>query len=127
MSIRITDSYLSSILVGDLNRSLTSLLEQQRMAGSMRRVNSYADDPRAVSTIQRLNSLIAQNNSYLDNVSRSRTLVDSTDVGLQDLSEILAEVRVLALRESSSLANTETMANAAVEVESLVGRMMQIL
>ncbi len=127
MSIRITDSYLSSILVGDLNRSLTSLLEQQRMVGSMRRVNSYSDDPRAVSTIQRLNSLIAQNNSYLDNVSRSRTLVDSTDVGLQDLSEILAEVRVLALRESSSLANSETMTNAAVEVESLVGRMMQVL
>ena len=68
------------------------------MAGSMRRVNSYADDPRAVSTIQRLNSLITQNNSYLDNISRSRTLVDSTDVALQELSEILADVRVLALR-----------------------------
>ncbi len=33
MSIRVTDSYLSSILVGDLNRSLGRMLEQQRMAG----------------------------------------------------------------------------------------------
>jgi len=127
MSIRITDSYLSSILVGDLNRSLTNLLEQQRMAGSLRRVNSYSDDPRAVSTIQRLNSLITQNNSYLDNISRSRTLVDSTDVALQDISEILADVRVLALRESSSLANTETMSNGATELDGLIGHLMQVL
>jgi flagellin-like hook-associated protein FlgL len=127
MSIRITDSYLSSILVGDLNRSLTSLLEQQRMAGSMQRVNSYADDPRAVSAMQRLNSLINMNNSYLSNISRSRTLVDGTDIALQDLSEILADARVIALRESSSLANAETMSNSAVEVEFLVGRMLEIL
>ncbi len=42
MAIRVTDSYLSSILIGDLNRSLGRMLEQQRMAGSMRRVNDYA-------------------------------------------------------------------------------------
>ena len=63
MSIRITDSYLSSIMVGNMNRSLNSLLEQQRMAGSLQRVNSYADDPRSVSIIQRLNSLISQNDN----------------------------------------------------------------
>lgn len=127
MTIRITDSYLSAIMVGDMNRSLAALLEQQRMAGSMRRVNSYSDDPRAVGTIQRLNALITQNNSYLTNISRSRTLVDGTDIALQDLSEILADVRVIALRESSSLANGETMTNAAYEVENLVGRMMAVL
>jgi flagellin-like hook-associated protein FlgL len=127
MSIRITDSYLSSIMVGDLNRSLASLLEQQRMAGSMRRVNSYADDPRAVGTIQRLNALITQNDSYLTNIGRSRTLVDGTDIALQDLSEILADVRVIALRESSSLANGETMTNSSLEVENLVGRMLEVL
>jgi flagellin-like hook-associated protein FlgL len=127
MSIRITDSYLSSILVGDLNRSLASLLRTQRMAGSLQRINSYADDPRAVSTIQRLNALITQNNSYLTNISRSRTLVDGTDLALQDLSEILADVRVLAMRESSALANPQTMDNAVFEVDTLVGRMMAVL
>ena len=55
MSMRITDSYMASILLGDLNRSLGNMLDQQRMAGSMRRLNSYADDPRAVGTINRYN------------------------------------------------------------------------
>jgi len=127
MTIRISDSYLSSILVGDMNRSLNGLLEQQRMAGSMQRVNSYADDPRAVSSMQRLTALIAQNGDYLRNISRSRTLVDGTDIALQDLSEILADARVIALRESSSLANAETMTNSATEVDNLVNRMMEVL
>jgi flagellin-like hook-associated protein FlgL len=127
MSLRITDNYLSALLVGDLNRSLSGLLEQQRRAGSLQRINSYADDPRAVSTIQRLDALISQNDSYLANISRSRTLLDGTDMALQDLSGILADVRILAMRESSSLANGDTMATAAFEVDSHVGRLLEVL
>ena len=127
MSIRITDSYMASILVGDLNRSLGNMLEQQRMAGSMRRVNSFADDPRAVGTIQRYNALIANNDDYLSNVSRSRIIVDSTDTALQNISDVLAEARVIALRESSALATRTSRNTAVVEVDNLVNRLMDVL
>ena len=127
MAMRVTDSYLSSILVGDLNRSLGQLLQQQRMAGSMRRVNTFADDPRAVSSIQRYNALLANNNQYLDNVGRSRLIVDGTDVALQNISEVLAEVRVTALRECSALATPQSMATAVVDVENHVNRLLDIL
>lgn len=127
MSIRVTDSYLSSILIGDLNRSLGYLLKQQQMAGSMRRVNSFADDPRSVSTIQRYNQLISSNSEYLDNVSRSRIIVDSTDTALQDISSVLADVRVISLRESSALATDESMSTAVVEVDNLINRLLDVL
>ena len=124
MSIRITDSYMASILLGDLNRSLGNMLDQQRMAGSMRRINSFADDPRAVGTVQRYNSLIANNEEYLSNVSRNRIIVDATDVALQNVSEVLSEARELALRESSALADNRT---AMVQVEGLMDRLMDAL
>ncbi len=127
MSIRVTDSYLSSILVGDLNRSLGRLLDQQLMAGSMRRVNSFADDPRAVSTIQRYNGLIANNDEYLSNVTRSRIMVDGTDVALQNISEVLADVRVIALRESSAIATSQSQDTSIIEVDNLINRMMDVL
>lgn len=124
MNIRITDSYMASILLGDLNRSLGNMLEQQRMAGSMRRINSFADDPRAVGTIQRYNALLANNEEYLANVSRNRIIVDATDTALQSISETLIDVRALALRESSALsANSATV----TEVDGLIDRMMDIL
>lgn len=127
MTFRITDSYLSSIMVGDLNRSLGSVLRQQRMAITMRRVNSYADDPRSVGLIQRYKSLIANNDSYLRNVDRSRILVDSTDVALQDISEVLADVRVIAMRESSALGTPSSMNTTVTEVSHLVDRLLAVL
>jgi flagellar hook-associated protein 3 FlgL len=127
MTIRVTDSYMSSILVGDLNRSLGRLLEQQLMAGSMRRVNSFADDPRSVSTIQRYNALIANNDEYLSNVTRSRILVDGTDAALQNISEVLADARVIALREASAIATPQSQEISVVEVDNLINRMMDVL
>ncbi|MBK9473403.1 MAG: hypothetical protein IPO18_14210 [bacterium] len=124
MSMRITDSYMASILLTDLNRSLGNMLDQQRMAGSMRRINSFADDPRAVGTVQRYNALIANNEEYMSNVSRNRIIVDATDVALQSISEVLSDTRVLALRESSALASNRT---AAVEVDNLMNRLLDVL
>ncbi|PJA77235.1 hypothetical protein CO151_00045 [bacterium CG_4_9_14_3_um_filter_65_15] len=127
MSMRVTDSYLSSLLVGDLNRSLSSLLQSQRTAGSMRRVNSYADDPRSVSKIQRYNQLISMNEQYRNNVSRSRVMADTTDTALQTIMEVLGDVRVIALRESSALATGQTMGTATVEVDNEVNRLLDVL
>jgi len=127
MSIRVTDSYLSSILVGDLNRSLGEMLKQQRMAGSMRRINSFADDPRAVGTIQRYKALIANNTEYLKNVTRNRIMVDGTDVALQNISEVLSDVRVISMRESSALSTDASRTTSQVEVENLINRLMDVL
>ena len=127
MAIRITDGYLSSILTRDLNKSLNAMFRQQVMAGSMRRVNSYADDPRAVSTIQRYNALIAQNDEYIGNVSRSRVIVDASDTALQSISDILSGVRVIALRESSALATATSMNTSVVEVDNQINQLLDIL
>ncbi|MCP4572063.1 MAG: hypothetical protein GY838_06885 [bacterium] len=127
MTIRITDGYISSVLMGDLNRSLTAMYRNQRMAGSMQRVNEYADDPRGVTAIQRYQTLLNTNTEYQGNISRSRVLVDSTDTSLQSVSEILADVRVISLREASALSTTQSMTAAAAEVDSLIERLMNVL
>ena len=127
MTIRVTDSYLSTILVGDLNRSLGRMLEQQRMAGSMKRINSFADDPRAVSSIQRYNSLISSNDQYINNVTRSRLMVDGTDVALQNISDVMADVRVLAMRESSAIATEQSMNTSAIEVDNQINLLLDVL
>jgi len=127
MPIRISDNYLSQILVGDLNRSLGRLLELQRQASTMRRVNDFADDPRAVGAIQRYKTLLASNDQYLRNVTRSRSVVEGSDSALQDISGLLAEMRELSLRESSAVATTQSRQTAVIQVENLVDRMLDLL
>jgi len=125
--MRISDSYRSLIMTNDLGRSLSVWLELQRQAGTMRRLNSFADDPRAVGSIQHYTDLIATNAQYLRNAGRARTIVDATDTALQDISAVLIEVRELVLRESSALGTPDSMHNATGEVEQLIGRLLQVL
>ena len=127
MPIRISDNYLSQILVSDLNNSLGRMLELQRQAGTMQRINDFADDPRAVGAIQRYNSLIAANTQYLRNVTRSTVVVEASDTALQDMSDLLAGVRELALRESNASANSVSRTVAAGEVDILIDRLMSLL
>lgn len=127
MTIRISDNYLSKMLMSDLNRSLGRLLTYQRQAGTMRRVNDFAEDPRAVGAIQRYNALIANNSQYLRNLSRSSIIVESTDTALQDISNVLAEIRELALRESSAVATAQSRQTAVIEVNNLTNRLLDVL
>ena len=127
MPIRISANYLSQILVNDLNRSLGSMLELQRQAGSMQRIGDYADDPRGVGAIQRYNNLIANNDQYLRNLSRSSVIIESTDSALQDISGVLAEIRELVLRESSALATDESRATAVIETDNFTERLLDVL
>ena len=59
MAMRITDGYLSRTMLGGINRSLRALAQAQIKAGTLRRVNAYADDPRAVVAMSRYRDLIA--------------------------------------------------------------------
>ncbi len=127
MTMRVTDSYMSSILIGDLNNSLRQLLEAERSASSQRRVNTYSDDPRAVSNIQRYNQLISSNNEYITNVTRSKLIVDGSDVALQDINSVLTDIRVLALRESSAIATNQSMSTSVIEVDNYINRLMDVL
>jgi len=127
MPIRISENYLGQILVGDLNRSLGRMLQLQRQAGSMRRINTFADDPRGVGNIQRYTALLASNDQYLRNLSRSQVLIESSDTALQDISSLLGDVRELVLRESNASATPSSQQNAAIEVDNLVNRLLDVL
>jgi flagellin-like hook-associated protein FlgL len=127
MPIRISENYLGQVLVGDLNRSLGRMLQLQRQAGSMRRINSFADDPRGVGNIQRYTGLIASNDQYLRNLSRSQVLVESSDTALQDISSLLGDVRELVLRESNASATPASRQSAAFEIDSMVNHLLDVL
>jgi flagellin-like hook-associated protein FlgL len=127
MTIRVSDNYRALLMTRDLGRSLSTWLELQQRAGTMRRLGSFADDPRAVGSIQHYTDLIATNAQYLRNAARARTVVDATDTALQDVNGVLIEARELVLRESSALGTPDSMASAAGEVDQMIGRLLALL
>jgi flagellin-like hook-associated protein FlgL len=127
MSLRITDSYMANSMIKHVNRSLADMLRYQEIAGGMRRVNSYADDPRAVGAIHRYRALLETNAQYLSNTDRARAIVEVTDSAIMDINDLLAEVRALALQEASATGTHETHANAAEAIQQMIERALNIL
>lgn len=127
MGIRVSENFLHRTLLGAMQRNLGDVLRLQRINSTMRRINSYADDPRGVGAVQRYDSLLAINAQYLKNIDRARTIVDATDAALQDVADILRDLRVVGLRETSAVATAESNAHAAGEVENLLGRLLGAL
>ncbi len=60
-------------------------------------------------------------------MTRSRILVDASDTALQSVSEVLTDVRVIALRESSAVATDTSMGTSVVEVDNLIDQLLDIL
>ncbi|MHB8079879.1 MAG: flagellar hook-associated protein FlgL [Candidatus Krumholzibacteriia bacterium] len=127
MGMRITDSGMSRLLVRSMQQNLSQMLRYQQMNSTMRRINSYADDPRGVGAVQRYDTLIGINSQYQKNLERSRTFVESTDSALQDLTDVLRDARDIALREASASGTDTSNDNSADEVTNLIGRLMNTL
>ncbi len=127
MSLRVSESYLSATTLAGINRNLRDLARAQLQATTMRRVNSYADDPRAVAAISRLHELLVGNDQYLRNIDRSRSFVIATDSALQSMSTALADVRVLLQQETSALASADSRRHAAGIVDELAAQFMDML
>lgn len=127
MGLRITDSYMARLMVRGMQSNLAQMLRYQQMNSTMRRLNSYADDPRGVGAIQRYDTLIDINAQYQANLDRARTFVEATDTALQDLTDVLRDARDIAMRESSASGTDSSNVQSAEEVDSLVGRLMNTL
>lgn len=127
MSLRITDNYMANLMVRNMHHNLAQVLRYQQMASSMRRVNSFADDPRAVSAANRYRSLLSANAQYQRNIERGRAFVNSADSALLSVVDLLSEARQLAMQESSALGTDTTNDHAADVVDSLVQQLLNTL
>jgi flagellin-like hook-associated protein FlgL len=127
MSIRISESYVTGMTLRNLQHSVARVVRYQQMAGSLQRILSYADDPRAVGAINRYRQLQAGNEQYLRNAGRARDFVQGTDSALQEMVDVLGQVRELVLRESSALADDMSHDNAIGIVEKAIGNLLNLL
>jgi flagellar hook-associated protein 3 FlgL len=127
MSLRVSERYLSSLMIRSLQRSAGQVVRYQQMAANFRRINSFADDPRAIGTISLYNNLLSRNDQYLRNASRSRTFVEGTDSALQSIVETLHDTRELVMRESSALGTPESQDIAVGVVDNLIERLLSAL
>jgi flagellar hook-associated protein 3 FlgL len=126
--MRVTQGQISRMVYLGTQNNLGNMARLQEMTTTGRRINSYADDPRGAGLVRHYESLLTQNDQYLRNINRSRTMVESTDLALQDMLELVRNASTVARREASGASsNWQTRNVGASEVEGLINEAMTIL
>ncbi|MBU1074253.1 hypothetical protein KKG45_13485, partial [bacterium] len=127
MLTRVTQNQIASLIYQHTHSNLGRMSELQEMASTGRRVNSYADDPQAVGLMQRYELLIEENNQYLSNIDRARTMVLQTDVALLDLVELVRDARQVVQRELNASASDLTNRIGAAEINAMIEHALAIM
>ena len=116
--MRVTSSMLLRNVMADVQRVRQRLAQTQERASSGLRINRPSDDPSAVRTGSELRAALSANGQYERNVTQSRTRATRIESAIANTSDLLVQVRELALQGSNPLGTSQAQ-NLAGAVEQI--------
>ena len=118
MAMRITDSYMSSSFLSNLQNNLSSLSKVQEQLSSLKEVSKSSDDPMLVSQIIDLNNSIIQNEEYIITIEDSIDFSNMQDSALDSATKSLSRIRTLIQQASTGTVNDDDRKIIKAEVEA---------
>jgi len=124
--MRITNRMAHEMVLGDLQRSLESLMRSQEKLSTARRVNRPSDDPtaahRAISSRAQLMVL----DQFSRNIGEVKAWVNTTEYALRAVSDSLIEVRTLVIQAANGTLSPSDRENIAQRVEEFKEHIFQL-
>lgn len=105
----------SQQLVGNQDR----LAEVQLQLGTGKKINNASDAPEKASTLQRLRTVMAQQESYKGNLDKLTERLQNQDTALQNVSNMLGRLRELSIQYSNGTLSADQRRIAAIEVRGI--------
>ncbi len=115
---RITNSIMVSNLIQTLSERMRTLSDLQTQLATGKSVNYASDDPAAAGIILQLQNSLVQNSQFQENVQNAMSWLMNTESTLQNLNDLLTEVRAIAVEGGNEALGPENMAILADEVNS---------
>jgi len=124
---RVTEGLLYGKADRAMNRTRTTMLENQEKAISGKRINKPSDDPQGMMRAMGLKAKIDRNEQSMKNMEIANSFLSVTDSSLGELTNVLTRAKELAIQMSnSSNQSPETFDAAKAEVEQLFYQVVQI-
>lgn len=123
---RITNQMQMNDLIYTLNERMRNLSDLQVQISSGKKVNYASDDPAAAGMILRLRNSLVQNGQYQENLADGKSWMLNTEETLQEMYEMLTEVRANAVEGSNEATTPEGMASLAEEIDSYLENMLSM-
>lgn len=95
MSLRVTQSMVSSQLMHNLSANYARMSESQNQLSTGRKINKPSDDPVGITYALRYRSESAMTEQYQRNINVATSYVDQTDTVLSQINDMLQRVNEL--------------------------------
>lgn len=117
--MRVTNMSVSRQLIFEISRNYDRMNLYRLQVSSGKQINDFDDNPRAVALLKRFDALQANNAQYERNVGAARSYLEATDSALQDMSEVIVNLRELVMNELGPLSNASSRESGAIAVEGM--------
>jgi flagellar hook-associated protein 3 FlgL len=124
--MRITNGMLITNMMRNYNKNMKDLAKLQEHLASGKKILRPSDDPVAISRSLKLKADLAYNKQYVSNTDNALSWLESTELALKDLGDVLQRVRELAVKAGSGSLSLEDRAAIADEIQQLQNHVVQL-
>ncbi|MFV2016803.1 MAG: flagellar hook-associated protein FlgL, partial [Candidatus Heimdallarchaeota archaeon] len=117
--MRVSTMMMFNNLIRNLAKSTERTQEIQEVISTGKKINRLSDDPVAVTKLFNYQTHLNKLGQYKKNISYGNSWLSMSDSVLLDMQNLLTEAKNIAIAQSTSTANSETRAQAAVAVQNL--------
>lgn len=117
---RVPNMLLSSLSLGNINRTQVSLLDIQNQLSTLKEVNRPSDDPVRYAGIQILTRRMAQGQQIQRNLSNASAAIGQIDSALGEITDVATQARQIALAQINSTSSATERASQATIVNQLI-------
>lgn len=125
--MRITNNMMVNSTVRNINSSANRLNKAQEQMSSQNKIQLPSDDPIIATRSIKYRNYVAQVEQYQKNVDDVSSWQEVTDSALQDLSDVIEQLRTLTVQASSDTLTDDERSDIKTEVEELQNQAIDIM
>ncbi|KNZ70097.1 flagellar hook-associated protein 3 [Thermincola ferriacetica] len=124
--MRVTQSMLVGNFLSNLNNNYRIMNKIQEQLSTGKKINRPSDDPVGVVSSLRLRVGLTETEKYLNNVEDARAWLDTTDIALGQVSDLLHRARELTINGANDALAQQSRDALAKEIHQLRDQMIQV-
>lgn len=118
--MRVGENTTLNVVRDSLNRSRLKMNDLQKQNATLKRVNAPSDDPVGNTKLMTIRNETLDNEQFEKNANLAKAFLNYTDSSLEEVTNLLARAKELALGQASSAANgAESRAMVAQEIKNI--------
>jgi len=122
--MRVTNSMMSNTITGYLMRQSEELYKVQEQISSQKKINRPSDDPTGMRNVLDYRNKIATVDQYLDNIARGTTRLETTEITLDVVNDLIGVVREISQQQAKG--TTQSRLFAADTVRDLANQVVDL-